>query len=124
MHAKGTGHVGLLHLTGFYCKYYIKFMKNKAVLLLNCIKMNPVVQFNGFEPDHINEDRLVRTLRLVPRESSSVSYGELWSVLEAENLKPDDIEAIFKVSASLLIHLIHYLLLTQIQQTSSEGKRF
>ena len=62
--------------------------------------MNPVVQFNGYEPDHINEDRLLRTLRLVPRESSSVSYGELLSVLEAENLKPDDIEAIFKVSAS------------------------
>ena len=63
--------------------------------------MNPVVQFNGYEPDHINENRLVRTLRLVPRESrSSVSYGELLSVLEAENLKPDDREAIFNVSAS------------------------
>ena len=61
--------------------------------------MNLVVQFNGYELDHINEDRLERTLRLVPREArSNITYGELLSVLEAENLKPDDIEAIYKVS--------------------------
>ena len=63
----------------------------------------------------------MRTLGLVPRKAitSSISYGELLFVLDPENLKPDDIKAIYRVSASDP----SYSLLVAYQDTTERLRR-
>ena len=60
------------------------------------------VDFEGFEVDYINADRLARTVKMVPKEyvgQTSVSYGELLTGLCEAGVKPEDIQGIYKVSA-------------------------
>lgn len=62
--------------------------------------MNPVITFEGFEVNHINKERLERTVRLVPVDpSKSASFGDLLNSLEAAGVTPDEILGIYKVSA-------------------------
>lgn len=40
--------------------------------------MNPVVHFDGFEGNYVNEERLRKQVLLVPKNGAkSASYGEL-----------------------------------------------
>ena len=64
------------------------------------LKMNPVVQFEGCEANYINTDSLDRTIRLVPDEGRSrSSYGDVLNSLTSIGVKPEDVEAVYKVSA-------------------------
>lgn len=62
--------------------------------------MNPEIKFEGCETNHINVDRLKRTLRLVPDEGrSGASVGDILNGLSGIGVTPDEIEAVYKVSA-------------------------
>ena len=62
--------------------------------------MNPVVFFDGIEANHINADRLSRTVRLVPEGwRSTSSYADVINGLTAIGVEAEDVEGIFKVSA-------------------------
>ena len=59
------------------------------------------VDFEGFEVDYINADRLARIVKMEPKEyvgQTSVSYGELLTGLCEAGVKPEDISGIYKVS--------------------------
>ena len=65
--------------------------------------MNPVITFEGIESNHINTDRLERTVKLVPDDpygARGASYGDLLNALMTAGISPDEINAIFKVSAN------------------------
>ncbi|MCG8032949.1 MAG: hypothetical protein JAZ03_12335 [Candidatus Thiodiazotropha taylori] len=58
------------------------------------------MQSDVFEYEHVNEDRLGRTVRLVPTlPMKSCSYGELLNSMVDHGVEPDEISGIFKVSA-------------------------
>ena len=62
--------------------------------------MNPVVVFDGVESNYINADRLSRTVRLVPDEGKSFStYGDVLNSLVKLGVEPDEVKALYKVSA-------------------------
>ena len=62
--------------------------------------MNPEFKFEGCESNHINVDRLKRTLKLVPEETrSSASVGDILNGLSDIGVAPDEVEAVYKVSA-------------------------
>ena len=60
----------------------------------------PIVTFEGFAPNYINEDDLKMTIKLVPMEVGNCSYGEVFKVLDKYGVKPQDILGCYKVSAS------------------------
>ena len=61
--------------------------------------MNPVFSYEGIESQHINADRLSRTLKLVPVDGrASTSYGDLLNGLESAGVNPTEVSGIFKVS--------------------------
>ena len=60
------------------------------------------IDFDGFEADYINVDRMAKTVKFVPKEymgGTSVSYGELLTGLCENGVNPEDIQGIYKVSA-------------------------
>ena len=62
--------------------------------------MNPEVKFEGRESNRINIDCRKRTLKLVPEETrSSASVGDILNGLSEIGVAPDEIEAVYKVSA-------------------------
>ena len=71
--------------------------------MLVYFSMNPVITFEGIESNHINTDRLERTVKLVPDDpygARGASYGDLLNALMTAGISPDEINAIFKVSAN------------------------
>ena len=65
--------------------------------------MNPVITFEEIEFNHINTDRLERTVKLVPDDpygARGASYGDLMNALMTAGISPAEINAIFKVSAN------------------------
>ena len=62
--------------------------------------MNPEFKFEGCESNHINVDCPKRTLKLVPEETRSVaSVGDILNGLSEIGVAPDEVEAVYKVSA-------------------------
>lgn len=61
---------------------------------------NPIIQFEGQEANFINENQLKLTLKLLPTEPGPSSYGDVFTVLDREGLKPSDILGLYKVSAN------------------------
>ncbi|MEW8546863.1 MAG: hypothetical protein AB2693_25390 [Candidatus Thiodiazotropha sp.] len=60
----------------------------------------PIVTFEGFAPNYINEDELKMTIKLVPVEQGSPTYGDLFVLLDKYGVKPTDILGCYKVSAN------------------------
>ena len=107
MHDKGTGRVGPLHPTGFYCKYSNKFMKYKkggSSCLESISNMaSPVLKFEGIEAYHINPDILERTVKIVPVDQGprkQMSYGDVFNSLCDAGIKGKEVGWIYKVSHS------------------------
>ena len=60
--------------------------------------MNPVVDFDGFAFNYINEDHMNLTVKLVP-ENGVASYGDIFEVLKKSGVEADEIKGLYKVRA-------------------------
>ena len=61
---------------------------------------NPIVRFDGIEANFIDEKQLQLTLKLVPQGLDTISYNDLFLILEKEGVHPEDILGLYKVSAN------------------------
>lgn len=60
----------------------------------------PIVTFEGFAPNYINEEDLKMTVKVVPMEGGNCTYGDVFRVLDKYGVKPQDILGCYKVSAN------------------------
>ena len=60
--------------------------------------MNPVVDFDGFAFNYINEDHMNLTVKLVP-ENGVASYGDIFEVLKKSGVEAEEIKGLYKVGA-------------------------
>ena len=51
---------------------------------------NPIVRFDGIEANFIDEKQLQLTVKLVPQGLDSISYNDLFLILEKEGVRPED----------------------------------
>ena len=61
---------------------------------------NPIVRFDGIEANFIDEKQLQLTVKLVPQGLDTISYNDLFLILEKEGVRPEDILGLYKVSAN------------------------
>ena len=60
--------------------------------------MNPVVDFDGFAFNYINEDHMNLTVKLVP-ENGVASYCDIFEVLKKSGVEAEEIKGLYKVGA-------------------------
>lgn len=60
----------------------------------------PVVRFDGFATNYINENQMKLTVKLVPMERQPFTYVDVFAVLEKYGVKPGEILGLYKVSAA------------------------
>ena len=61
---------------------------------------SPVIKFEGQESNFIKEKQLSLTVKLVPCDFRSASYGDVLAVLGAEGVPPEDLLGLYKVSST------------------------
>ena len=83
---------------GSFYNFKYRFLTDFVSIFQN-YNMNPEFKFEGCESNHINVDRLKRTLKLVPEETRSGASVGVLNGLSEIGVAPDEVEAVYKVSA-------------------------
>ena len=78
---------------------YLNSISNRVFCFISEMS-NPIVRFDGIEANFIDEKQLQLTVKLVPQGLDSISYNALFLILEKEDVRPEDILGLYKVSAN------------------------
>ena len=64
---------------------YLNSISNRVFCFISGMS-NPIVRFDGIEANFIDEKQLQLTVKLVPQGLDSISYNDLFLILEKEGV--------------------------------------